>query len=169
NVMGIVIWNFEGQIIEANEAFLHMVNYSREDLHSGRLSWKDLTPPEWRDLTERAAAQLKATGILQPYEKEYFRNEGGRVPVLVGSAVFEEGQDEGVSFVLDLSEQKRAEKALQKAQTELAHASRLMTMGELTASIAHEISQPISAIITNANVGLRWLARDAPDLEETAQ
>jgi len=71
--------------------------------------------------------------------------------------------------VLDLSELKRAEKALQKAQTELAHALRVMTMGELTASISHEISQPISAIITNVNVGLRWLARDVPDLEETAQ
>ena len=75
NIMGIFIWNFEGQIIEANEAFLHMVNYSRDDLIAGRLSWKELTPPEWRDLTERAVAQLKATGILQPYEKEYFRSD----------------------------------------------------------------------------------------------
>jgi len=169
NIMGIFIWNFEGQIIDANEAFLQLVNYSHEDLISGRLNWKDLTPPEWRDLTEQGVGQLKATGTLQPYEKEYFRNDGSRVPVLVGSAVFEEGQDEGVAFVLDLSELKRAEKALQKAQTELAHALRVTTMGELTASIAHEISQPISAIITNVNVGLRWLARDVPNLEETAQ
>jgi PAS domain-containing protein len=63
------MWNFEGQIIEANEAFLHMVNYSREDLVSGRLSWKNLTPPEWRDVTERGVVQLKTTGILQAYEK----------------------------------------------------------------------------------------------------
>jgi PAS domain S-box-containing protein len=72
NIMGIFMWNFEGQIIEANEAFLHMVNYSREDLVLGRLSWKDLTPPEWRDLTDRSQTQLKATGTLPPYEKEYF-------------------------------------------------------------------------------------------------
>src|SRR5215469_2644688 len=114
NIIGIFIYNLEGQIIEANEAFLNLVNYSREDLVSGRLSWINMTPPEWRDLTERAVTQLKTTGIVQPYEKEYFRSDGTRVPVLVGSAVFEEDQNEGVSFVLDLSEQKRAEKALQE-------------------------------------------------------
>jgi PAS domain S-box-containing protein len=78
NIMGIFIWNFEGQIIDANEAFLQMVNYSHEDLISGRLNWKDLTPQEWRDLTEQAVGQLKATGTLQPYEQEYFRNDGSR-------------------------------------------------------------------------------------------
>jgi PAS domain S-box-containing protein len=176
NIMGIFMWNFEGQIIEANEAFLHMVGYSREDLVSGRLSWKDLTPPEWRDLTERAAAQLKATGILQPYEKEYFRNDGSRVPVLVGSAVFEKGQNDGVSFVLDLSEQKRAEEALRRsqahlaeAQAELAHVTRVTALGELTASIAHEINQPLAAVVTNANASLRWLSGDSPNVAEAQE
>jgi len=296
NIMGIFISNFQGQITEANEAFLQMVNYSREDLVSGRLNWKDLTPPEWLDLTESRIAQLKATGTLLPYEKEYFRNDGSRVPVLVGTAVFEKGQNEGVSFVLDLSEQKRAEEALrrseaylaeaqklsntgsfgwnvstgkiywsqetyrifdydstteptiqrvvdrthpedralvqavidrvlqdrkdfdlehrllvrdgsvkylrvvgrlskkdesgnfefvgavtditerkraeealQRAQTELAHVSRVMTVGQLSASIAHEMNQPLSAMVTNANAGLRWLAGDSPDLEEASQ
>ena len=176
NIFGVVIWNFEGRIIEANEAFLHMVNYSREDLVSGRLNWRELTPPEWRDLTERGVLQLTATGILQPYEKEYFRNDRSRVPVLVGSAVFEEGQDEGVSFVLDLSEQKRAEDALKRsqahlaeAQAELAHVTRVTALGELTASVAHEISQPVAAVVTNADASLRWLSRDPPDLDEARE
>jgi PAS domain S-box-containing protein len=129
NIMGIFMWNFEGQIIEANEAFLHMVNYSREDLVSGRLSWKNLTPPEWRDVTERGVVQLKTTGILQAYEKEYFRKDGSRLPVLVGSAVFEKGRDEGVSFVLDLSEQKRAKEALLRSETYLAEAQKLSQTG----------------------------------------
>jgi PAS domain S-box-containing protein len=176
NIMGIFIWNFEGQIIEANEAFLHMVNYSREDLVSGRLSWKDLTPPEWRDLNKRNITKLKATGALQPYEKEYFRNDGSRVPVLVGAAIFEEGQNEGVSFVLDLSEQKRAEEALRRsqahlaeAQAELAHVTRVTALGELTASIAHEINQPLAAVVTNANASLRWLSGDSPNLAEARE
>ncbi len=59
NIMGVFIWNFEGRIIEANEAFLRMLNCSREDLVSGRLSWRDLTPPEWRDLTERGGSTTK--------------------------------------------------------------------------------------------------------------
>jgi PAS domain S-box-containing protein len=173
NIMGVFIWNFEGQIIEANEAFLHMVKYSREDLVSGGLSWKDLTPPEWRDLTERGIAQLTATGILQPYEKEYFRNDRSRVPVLVGSAVLEEGHDEGISFVLDLSEQKhaqdkrkRAEEAAQKAQAELAHVARVTALGELTASIAHEVNQPLGAIVNYGNAGLRFLKAGSPDLTQ---
>jgi PAS domain S-box-containing protein len=176
NIMGIFIWNFEGQIIEANEAFLHMVNYSREDLVSGRLSWKELTPPEWHDLNKRNVAKLKATGTLQPYEKEYFRNDGSRVPVLVGAAIFEESQNEGVSFVLDLSEQKRAEEALRRsqarlaeAQSELAHVTRVTALGELTASIAHEINQPLAAVVTNANASLRWLSGDSPNLTEARE
>jgi PAS domain S-box-containing protein len=176
NIMGVFIWNFEGHIIEANEAFLHMIRYSPAELVQGRLSWRELTPPEWRDPTERAVVQLKATGILQPYEKEYFRSDGSRVPVLVGSAVFEEGQDEGVAFVLDLSEQKRAEEAfrrsqahLAEAQAELAHVTRVTTLGELTASIAHEISQPLAAVVTNADASLRWLSGDSPDLDEARE
>jgi PAS domain S-box-containing protein len=176
NIMGIVIWKLDGQIIEANQAFLHLVNYSREDLIAGRLNWRNLTPPEWRDVTEWGAVQLKVTGVLQPYEKEYFRNDGSRVPVLVGSAVFEEGRDEGVSFVLDLSEQKRAEEALQQsqahlaeAQAELAHVTRVTALGELAASIAHEVNQPLAGMLTNANASLRWLTGDPPNLSETGE
>jgi PAS domain S-box-containing protein len=173
NIIGILIWNLEGKIIEANEAFLRMLNYSREDLVSGRLSWKDLTPPEWRDLTDRSVTQLKATGTLQPYEKEYFRNDGSRVPVLVGSAVFEKGQNEGVAFVLDLSEQKRAEEerqmaqdALHQAQVELARVSRMTTMEQLTASIAHEVNQPLAAVVASGNACLNWLSAAPPNLGE---
>ena len=88
------------------------------------------------------------------------------MPVLVGSAVFEEGQDEGVAFVLDLSRQKHAEEALQKAQTELAHVARVTTLGQLTASITHEINQPLAGMVTNANASLRWLAGETPNLTE---
>ena len=170
NIIGIFIWKVEGQIIEANEAFLNLVNYSREDLVSGRLSWIDMTPPEWRDLTDRNLTQLKTTGTIQPYEKEYFRSDGSRAPVLVGSAVFEEEQNEGVSFVVDLSERKRSEEALRRRETdlresqaELAHVSRVVTMGELTASIAHEVNQPLSAALNNAGACLRWMAANEPE------
>jgi PAS domain S-box-containing protein len=176
NIMGIFIWNLEGEIIEANEAFLHMVEYSREDLVPGRVRWKDLTPPEWRDREERAMAELKATGTLKPFEKEYFRKNGGRVPVLVGAAIFEGSENEGVAFVLDLSEQKRAEEALyqkevslREAQTELAYVSRVTTIGELAVSIAHEVNQPLAGIVTNANASLRWLAADSPNLAEARE
>jgi hypothetical protein len=70
------------------------------------LRWTDLTPPEWRDVSERAVAELKATGTIQPYDREYFRKDGSRVPVLIGAAIFEGSANEGVAYVLDLSTQK---------------------------------------------------------------
>jgi PAS domain S-box-containing protein len=169
NIIGIFIWNLEGQIIEANEAFLRMVEYSREDLVSGRVRWTDLTPAEWRDRDERAMAEVKATGTVQPFQKEYLRKDGSRVPVLFGAVVFEGSGNEGVAFVLDLSEQKRAEEALQKGQAELAHVTRVAALGELTASIAHEINQPLAAVVNNANASLRWLSRDSPNLAEARE
>jgi signal transduction histidine kinase len=83
--------------------------------------------------------------------------------------MFEGSGNEGVAFVLDLSEQKRAEEALQKAQAELVHVTRVTTLGELTASIAHEISQPLAGVVTNANAGLRWLSEGSPNLAEARE
>ncbi len=106
NVMGTFIWNLEGQIVEANEAFLQMVEYRSEDLVSGRMRWADLTPAEWHERDARALTDLKEVGTIQPYEKEFLQKGGRRVPVLIGGALFEEGRNEGVAFVLDLREQK---------------------------------------------------------------
>jgi PAS domain S-box-containing protein len=129
NIIGIVIWNFEGQIIEANEAFLRMVGYGREDLVSGRVSWREVTPDKWRAADEQALAELAATGICEPFEKEYFRKDGSRVPVMVGAALLEGSRDEGVAFVLDLREQKRAEEALRRSESYLVEAQRLTHTG----------------------------------------
>jgi len=101
NVVGIVVWTLEGEIVDANDAFLRMVQYSRKDLASGRVRWTELTPAQWRDCDERAIADLKATGVFQPFEKEYFRKDGSRVPVLMAGALFEEGGAEGVAFAAD--------------------------------------------------------------------
>jgi PAS domain S-box-containing protein len=295
NIVGIFIWNRTGEIIEANDAFLHMVQYSREDLISGRLRWTDLIPTALRERDKPVLTEAKMTGTIQPSEKEFFRKDGNRVPVLIGAAIFEGSKNEGVAFVLDLSERKRGEEALRrseayltqaqrlsrtgsfwwkvsngeliwsdeafrvmgydrtmrpsvelvfkrvhpediqlvqhmvsraareginmdfehrllmsdgsvkhvhvvleavgldpenrefvgtvmditarkqaeeaasKAQTELAHVARVTTMGEMTASIAHEINQPLAAVVTNANAGLRWLSGDSPNLEETRE
>jgi PAS domain S-box-containing protein len=293
NIVGIIIWEVEGRILEANDEFLRMVGYDREDLTAGRLHRTTLTPPEWRDRDARTVAELKRIGTAQPFEKEYLRKDGSRVPVLIGGAMFEEGASQGVGFVLDLTERKRAvealrqseerfrtlvqfsfdvywetdvqhrfihqefaeslvdapevgseigktrwevpyvepdeeawrkhretldarlpfrdfelarpapdgskryvsvsglpvfdetgrfvgyrgvgrhiterrraEEALHAMQAELAHANRVTTMGELSASIAHEVNQPIAATVTNAQAALRWLRAQPPDLDE---
>jgi PAS domain S-box-containing protein len=136
NVVGIVMWNLQGAFTGANDAFLRIVQYDREDLASGRVRWTDLTPAEWRDHDERATAELKATGVFQPFEKEYFRKDGSRVAVLLGGALFEGSGNEGVAFVLDLSDQKRAERALRRSEAFLAEGQRLSQMGSFSWRVA---------------------------------
>ena len=170
NIIGIFFWDLKGRILQANSAFLLMLGYDAQDLSSGRIRWTDLTPPEWRALEDRTLIpELKATGRVQPYEKEFFRKDGGRVPVLIGAATFEEDAYQGVAYVLDLTERKRAAEAMREVQTELAHANRLATMGQLAASIAHEVNQPIGAARNNAHAALRFLARDPPELAEVSE
>ena len=148
----------------------------RDDVVSGGLRWRELTPAEFGDADDRREAELTATGTAQPYEKEYFHRSGGRVPVLVGAALFEDNLNEGVAFVVDLTDRKRAEKAASESdrryrevEMELAHANRVAGMGQLSASIAHEVRQPVAATVTNAQAALRWLGARPPNLEEVRQ
>jgi PAS domain S-box-containing protein len=298
NIIGIIIRaipeQVDGPIVEANDAFLRMVGYDREDFVSGLMNWAELTPPEWRDADARAVAKIRTAGTVPVYEKEYFRKDGSRVPVLVGAASLENATYV-VAFVLDLTERKAAEEAvreseerfrtlmqfsfeiywetdaqhrfvrldserlsdapppgseigktrwelpylepdeetwrnhretldahlpfrdfevarpvaaggkryvsvsglpvfdkagrftgyrgvarditerkrgseaLREAQTQLAHANRVATMGQLTASIAHEVNQPIAATVTNAEAALRFLSARRPDLDEVRE
>jgi PAS domain S-box-containing protein len=176
NIIGIHIFNEEGVIVDANHSFLKTVGYDREDLIAGQLRYIDLTPPEWRNRSASAQSEMKMTGAAQPFEKEYFRKDGSRVPVLIGSAALDEQRDQGVTFVLDLSERKRAEteareseRRYREAQLELAHANRVAVTGQLTASIAHEVNQPTTAVIASAEAALRWLDRRPPRLDAVRQ
>ncbi|MCU0069993.1 AAA family ATPase [Pseudomonas koreensis] len=176
NIIGILFWTSEGDILEANDAFLRMLGYEREDLASQRLRWRDLTPPQFMDISERSLEQAVQTGYARPYEKAYIKKDGSLLPVIVGLAMFEASSREGVAFVLDLTERKQAEEKIRdserrylEVQTELAHANRVATMGQLVASIAHEVNQPIAAAILNANAAARWLNAQPPALDEVRQ
>jgi C4-dicarboxylate-specific signal transduction histidine kinase len=117
-------------------------------------------------------AQLRATGTCDVFEKEYFRRDGSRVPTLVGAAAVDGPGSQAVAFVLDLTERKRAEEEherLRQVQDDLTYMSRVATIGELAASLAHEIKQPIAAAVTNARTCVRWLERETPNLAEATE
>jgi PAS domain S-box len=116
NIIGIIFWDINGNIIDANDFFLNTVNYTRDDLLSGRINWREMTPPEYLRLDTEKIAELRATRTAFPWEKEYIRSDGSRVPVLLGGALLQGSQDLGISFVLDISRRKQAESELQKNQ-----------------------------------------------------
>jgi len=109
NLAGLFFWDVKGHITLANEAFLHMLGYTQEDMAAGHIDWKQLTPPEYAEGDQVQMEIIEHTGSHPPYEKEYFHRNGHRVPVLLVSARFQDTSDEGVSFVLDLTERRRTE------------------------------------------------------------
>jgi PAS domain S-box-containing protein len=112
NIIGIICTDLNGIIREANDAFLQIVGYERSQLQTGALRWREMTPPEYRPLDEKAIAELISSGLCTPYEKEFIRSDGTRVPILIGAALVEESQLSTVGFVLDLSERKIAEQKI---------------------------------------------------------
>jgi PAS domain S-box-containing protein len=97
NIIGIAFSDFSSRELEANDAFLELIGYAREDLQAGRVRWNMMTPPEYRHPDAHAGAELKARGVCTPLEKEYLRKEGHRVPVLIGVARLEGSEPTGGS------------------------------------------------------------------------
>jgi PAS domain S-box-containing protein len=137
---GVTFWNTRGSITEANDVFLKITGYDREDLAHGDIDWAAMTPPEYADLDKRALEEIAATGVCQAYEKEFFRQDGSRVPVLVGGAALGPRSDEGVSFVLDLTERKKLEQQFLRAQ-------RMESIGTLAGGIAHDLNNVLGPIM----------------------
>jgi two-component system cell cycle sensor histidine kinase/response regulator CckA len=154
NAQGVMFWNTSGGTTGANDAFLGMVGYTREDLEAGRLSWKAMTAPGYEAADRQAMIEIGEKGFSVPYEKEFTRKDGSQVPVLLGTSVFDDDPEEGVCFVLDLTERKKAEQNSLRAQ-------RMESIGTLAGGIAHDLNNSLSPII----MALELLQARFPDPE----
>ena len=152
NIIGVIFANISGAITEANDAFLGMMGYTRQEFQQGALRWTEITPLEYLPMEKQAIAQILTSGFCPPYEKEYIRKDGTRLPILIGTALLEGSDDNCVCFVIDLTERKKAEEeraqALireQEARKQAEAASR--TKDEFLAIVSHELRSPLNAIL----------------------
>ncbi len=151
-LIGVICWNIDGAITDANNRFLKMLGYSRDDLVARRINWRQITPPEFQEVDRTAQENIRLMGATRPYEKAYFRKDGTRLPVLLAAAALDETHRDGVAFVLDLTERKKDEARLQQL-----HVERLNCVRSLSAGLAHEINQPLTAAVTYLRVIQRLL------------
>lgn len=113
---GIIVLDRRGDVIDANDALLRMTGYTREDLQAGRMDWRAMTPPEWMAASRACAEELRRSGVCEPYEKEYIRKDGMRVPVIVSPTRSLDGEGITVAYVLDISARRSAEDALRRSE-----------------------------------------------------
>ena len=115
NIIGIVIATAAGDVVEANDYYLRLVGFSREELEQGQVDWRTVTPPEWLSADEQAIRELRERGSCTPYEKEYLRRDGSRVPIFLADTLLPGPKEQIAAFVVDITKRKQAEEALQKA------------------------------------------------------
>lgn len=130
NIIGVLYTNLEGQVSDANEAFLQMIGYTKEDLEAGRIRWDRLTPAEYQTESKQALREILSEGAVTPWEKEYIKKDGSQVPVIIGSVLLNKNTNQILTFVLDITERKKLEQR----------------KDEFISIASHELKTPLTSI-----------------------
>ncbi len=168
---GYVVVDMDGVIQAFNDSYRAMTGYSPEELR--KLTYRDITPDKSRAMEQWIIEeQVLIRGYSELYEKEYRRKDGTLLPVELRTFLLKDelGKNIGMwAIVRDITTRKQIELELQKLREELAHAGRVSMLGEITSALAHEINQPLAAILANAEVAKRFLFRETVDTKEIAE
>src|SRR6266700_3125077 len=131
NIFGVVVVDIDGRFYEANERFVQMVGYSKEELLSGAVTWQQLNLPEYQEATAQAVGAVLSTGAMYPYEKEHLHRDGSRAPILIAGAMIDQKRELVLVVILDISERKAAERRKQ----------------EFLSMVSHELRTPLTSIM----------------------
>lgn len=162
NLIAICYWTANGQITDANDAFLSLLGYSRDDLITGKLNWRRFTPPEYLARDIEALRKLRREGGHVVYEKEYMRENGTRIPVMVGGALLDSSHKRGIAYALDISELKESQQRSLELQDQLRQSQKLEAVGQLATGVAHDFNNLLSVILGCASLTEEKLAPEDP-------
>ncbi|HET9929142.1 MAG TPA: PAS domain S-box protein, partial [Polyangiaceae bacterium] len=158
-ILGIAFGQPDGRITAANDEYLRIVGYSRDELEAGKINFREVTPAEYAPQNELALAEIEAKGTARPWELELTRKDGARIPVLLGVSALDDDHSQDVAFVFDLSERRDLERKLQ-------HAQKMEAVGRLAAGVAHDFNNVLGAVSMCCDLLRDDLSPGHPGLDE---
>jgi len=155
NIVGVVVASPSGSVIEANDCYLRIIGYTRQEFEQGLVDWRAITPPEWLPADEHAIGELRGRGACTPYEKEYVRRDGTRVAVFLTDVMLPGPEEEIAALVLDITERKKLEAQYLQAQ-------KMESIGRLAGGVAHDFNNMLQTIVGYSDLALTDLPADSP-------